>query len=103
MLERGQKVVVRQSSKRWKFFKNCIFIVENVSNDICLVMGIKGMKLGENCSSVRGMWNSFMPQELKPFAPTCPVCNQEIQLEDNKVKEHNHNYAVCYGSYTPYV
>src|SRR5581483_7415839 len=30
----------------------------------------------------------------------CPVCNQEVETENNKIKEHKYNSELCYGSYT---
>ena len=40
---------------------------------------------------------------LELAAPVCPVCNQEVVIENKKVKEHSHNNELCYGSYVPYV
>jgi len=40
---------------------------------------------------------------MKLAENTCPVCNQNIEVESNKIKEHKHNNELCYGSYTPYV
>jgi len=34
-------------------------------------------------------------------APTCPVCEQEIETDNNKIKEHKYKHQLCYGSYTP--
>ena len=39
--------------------------------------------------------------EIYLAVPTCPVCEKEVEVENNKIKEHQHNNELCYGSYTP--
>jgi len=31
----------------------------------------------------------------------CPVCYQDVECENDKIKEHKNHNELCYGSYTP--
>jgi len=92
----GQKVLLKSypfsnlaTAGAWEKWKNVVFIVERPGNVTCLVRCIQGIF-------------HFELKNLKPFAPICPVCEQEIKIESKKIREHYHNDELCYGSYTPY-
>jgi len=47
-------------------------------------------------------WKRYYGEKLITAADDiCPVCEKQIEIEDNKVKPHQHNNELCYGSYTP--
>ena len=39
--------------------------------------------------------------EIESVDTICPVCNQEAGKENNKIKKHEHDGKICYGSFTP--
>lgn len=39
--------------------------------------------------------------EVKPANGFCPVCKQEVGLDNKVIKKHNVESRLCYGSYMP--
>jgi len=102
MFKVGQRVKLNYAGKTEEFLYfnhlwNATFVVLAARKDICKVQlqelhSINNVKLG------------VYDVECKYFEPTnpiCPICNQEVGEENNKIKQHNHNNEICYGSYTP--
>ena len=101
MFKLGKIVKIRKSVN--KQFVN----LDYFHNNIFVICEITSNNYGE-WYKVRDPWDGYVPQiffiaeELILVNNLCPVCNQEIKTENNKIKEHKHNNEVCYGSYMPF-
>jgi len=63
------------------------------------LIGISGIW---NLKPVKNVRFGLCEYEIELAYPTCPVCNAEVVIENNRIKEHHHNNELCYGSYIPY-
>ena len=101
MFKIGQKVKIRSWQGSIEL-SNIIYVIDCITNNrIYLNLqnksdALKGAKLSFDITKDRERY-------LMSINPICPVCNEEVEIEDKKVKKHNHNNQLCYGSYTPYV
>jgi|SRR5581483_1252544 len=102
MFRVGQRVRLNEYAKKHIFYSRII------KDNVFTVVGQNGpflvmlTKYKQN-NAGEDVVVQALPQELAFANPTCPVCNQEIETEDNKIKEHNYNSEICYGSYIPIV
>jgi len=86
----------RNQEEFWNY-KNSIFIVLyqrgqllRVQLDFCYLRQYKNIGVFHTRS-----------EYFEPLNPVCPVCEQKVEVENNKIKEHKHNNELCYGSYMP--
>jgi|SRR5581483_12364041 len=96
MFRVGQKVRLTEKAKEsdFKYFsgKDCILVIRDHDDRIYTLSIEDKIK----CDNVFAYAN-----ELLAVYPICPVCNQEVEVNNNKIKVHNYNNELCYGSYTP--
>ena len=98
MLKIGQKFKLSELGKERfsSIYWDSVFIItrrfDNGINHVQLEKDVKSGFPTYLC------WNT----DIQPLGNSvCPVCEQEIEIESNKIKQHNYNNELCYGSYTP--
>ena len=90
MFRTGQRVGLKwKVAMRWGFDPKTLYEITWVREVSCGLL-------------FEGKSVPFLKVELRNPNPICIVCGQDIEIKDNKVKEHKHNEELCYGSYTPY-
>ena len=98
------KVGEKAKLKAWQcnsLLKDVICVVEGfITYSGNRIVTLKNTDVGPNL--ILGNKVTEYESELIPMGLYCPVCNNEIEIENNKIKKHNHNNEVCYGSYTPH-
>ena len=97
------KVGQRVKIKTWldiERFRDVVYFIEKIDNNIITIKRITEPGFGAELYFEIG--SNYCDEVLILAEPICPVCNEEVEIEDKKVKKHNHNNELCYGSFTPY-
>ena len=93
MFKVGQKARIKGT--------NSIIKITGIETNGIEITGIDGNLVFSFPEDGYKYWRGYA-DELVLVNSFCPVCGQEIAIENNKIKEHKHNNEICYGSYTPY-
>src|SRR5581483_11502540 len=103
-LKNGQVVKLKKHyAHKYCFSEDSVFkiIIKAPLKGYYSVESIKGNRSDDGLP-IKGQIYHFKESHLIMAPPTCPICKEEVIIQDSKIIKHEHNKEICYGSYTPY-
>lgn|SRR5581483_6281555 len=88
----GQKVKI-MTWQNVKSLKDIVYVIKSIDSPYPITLKLFS---GEGLDRLDVEENILMAIGI-----LCPVCEQEVETENSKIKEHKHNNELCYGSYIP--